>query len=96
MASVINSMSDLKNLTCLQCGAPMKLLERLADGILRRNGNKFRRRRMKCSICDYQELIHANGERDVNADPRSAIEEAGNIAKPVNGDPDEFYEEAKY
>ena len=59
---------DPKHLTCLMCGAPMKLIERISNG-KNKAGKPHRRRRMKCSVCDYQELLHASGERDIKQKP---------------------------
>ena len=58
-------MNDIgKELRCLVCGSEMVLDKRLKNS---KGGH--RRRRFKCtsSDCDFSELIHADGERDVRA-----------------------------
>lgn len=59
-------MDDIgQDLKCLSCGSDMVLEKRLKNG--RSKEGIHRKRRFKCTVCDYSELIHANGAKDVTA-----------------------------
>ena len=49
---------------CPFCGGREHLKEKLENGT-GKNGGKHRRQRMECEDCHYQELIHAEGSRDI-------------------------------
>lgn len=48
--------------TCDICNAPMKLKDKLSNH--KTSTKNYRRRRFKCTICDYEKLIFADGWRD--------------------------------
>lgn len=49
---------------CPYCGGVEILKEKLENGT-GKNGTEHRRQRFECQDCHYQELIHAEGARDV-------------------------------
>ena len=63
----------MKTFTCDICNAPMKLETRLSNykGITK----EYRRRRFKCTICDYTKMIFADGMRDEEIFPELGIDE---------------------
>lgn len=65
-------------LRCDICTADMVLEVRLKN-VKGKRGNTFRRRRFKCTVCDYRKTIYADGQRDENADPYLALEAAKKV-----------------
>jgi transcription initiation factor IIE alpha subunit len=63
--------------TCAICGAPMKLKEKLPT--ITKPTVQYRRRKFKCSVCDFEEVIYANGKVDKNT--KGAIEDINKIYK---------------
>lgn len=57
---------------CDICNAPMVLEKKL--NTYRTHEGKRRRRRFKCTICDFQKVIYASGEMDEKFIPESGIE----------------------
>lgn len=57
---------------CLICGSEMKLEKQFKNG--RSKEGAYRIRRFKCTVCDYQTTIFADGVRDLKGEPDEAIE----------------------
>ena len=57
---------------CDICNAPMKLEKKLST--YRTHEGKRRRRRFKCTVCDFQKVIYAGGEMDEKFIPEAGIE----------------------
>ena len=47
----------------------------------KKGGREYRRRRFKCTICDYQKTIFASGDADEKYIPERGIQQAEAIAK---------------
>jgi len=58
---------------CDICSAPMELESKLSS--VKMHGHKYRRRRFKCTICDYQKVIYAGGYGDEIIWPQTGIDE---------------------
>jgi len=66
-----NRLSDLKKedliddepLVCCSCSGYMKLDKDLEN--CKGKGTNYRRRRFKCEVCGFEEVIFADGNRDV-------------------------------
>ena len=63
----------MKHFYCDICNAPMVLDVRLSN--VHRKGNVYRRRRFKCTICDFKKTIYANGDMDEMIIPQQGIDE---------------------
>lgn len=50
---------------CPACGAEMKCIAKKNNGITG-GGSKYRRRLFQCTVCDHIDLIHGDGNHDVN------------------------------
>lgn len=57
---------------CDVCNAPMIMVKKLSNYTKIRQ--IFRRRRFKCSVCDYEKVIYADGFRDEIGEGIQAIE----------------------
>jgi hypothetical protein len=57
----------------------MELEKKLSS--YKRHGSNHRRRRFKCTVCDYQKVIYAGGEKDEKYFPEEGIEEVNKIFK---------------
>lgn len=55
--------------TCEICDAPMKFVERV------KSNKPYRIRRFKCTICDFQKTIFADGHFDEIINPYSSVEQ---------------------
>jgi hypothetical protein len=64
---------------CDICNAPMELKEKLANH--KKGAKEYRRRRFKCSVCDYEKTIFADGALDEKFIPNQGIAVAKAIAK---------------
>jgi transposase-like protein len=64
---------------CDICNAPMKLERKLSS--YKNHGSNHRRRRFKCTVCDYTKVIYAGGEMDEKYFPEEGIEEVKNNFK---------------
>ena len=49
--------------SCDICSAPM---EQLSKSIVKGQRKNFRKRRFKCTVCDFQKTIYADGGLDVD------------------------------
>ena len=58
---------------CDICGAPMILEKRLSNA--KTKTGICRRRRFKCSVCDYKKVIFASGSGDEKSWPERGIED---------------------
>jgi hypothetical protein len=58
--------------TCDICGAPMELEKKFKNH--KTPSMNYRRRRFKCTICDFQKTIFADGEMDEKFIPDAGIE----------------------
>lgn len=56
---------------CDICNAPMILEKNLSS--YKNHGSNHRRRRFKCTVCDYQKVIYAGGENDEKSIPEQGI-----------------------
>ena len=63
----------MDNFYCDICNAPMELEKRLSN--VRKRGSVYRRRRFKCTVCDYQKVIYAGGSGDEKRWPQTGIDE---------------------
>jgi len=52
---------------CEICHAPMVLVKKLST--VKRKNTMYRRRRYKCTVCDFQEMICGDGSRDKQLRP---------------------------
>lgn len=64
---------------CDICGAPMIFDEKLST--IKYRGNKHKRRRFKCSICDFKKVIWGEGEADEKLIPDQGIETVNKLFK---------------
>lgn len=62
---------------CLMCNEAMKLDKNL--GIHKGKHNFYRIRRFSCSVCDYSELLTADGKRDL--DEHAVLQDVQNYFK---------------
>ena len=53
---------------CEICHAPMEFVENLSS--VKKINTTYRRRRFKCTICDFREMICGDGTRDKRIDYR--------------------------
>ena len=60
-------------LSCDICNAPMTFEKKLVTITYR--GQKHKRRRFKCSICDFKKVIWGEGEADEKLIPDQGIDE---------------------
>jgi hypothetical protein len=58
---------------CDICNAPMILERRMSS--YKSHGSNHRRRKFKCTVCDYQKVIYAGGDKDEKYFPEGGIEE---------------------
>lgn len=71
-------MSREESFTCDICSAPMEFVERLPD-VLSRRKIKMRRRRFKCTVCDFQRTIYADGVYENTIYPQVGVEQIKEI-----------------
>jgi hypothetical protein len=64
---------------CDICGAPMELKEKLPNH--KKGAQSYRRRRLKCTICDFEKTIFAGGEMDEKFIPDRGIAQVKAIAR---------------
>jgi len=64
---------------CDICNAPMELESKLPS--YRNHGSNHRRRRFKCTVCDYQKVIYAGGSKDEKYFPEEGIDEINEMYK---------------
>lgn len=57
---------------CDICNAPMVLEKKLSS--YKRHGINHRRRRFKCTVCDFKKVIYAGGENDEKFIPEQGIQ----------------------
>ena len=67
----------MNKFTCAICGAPMKLKQKLST--IKKPTVMYTRKRFICTICDFEEVIYANGKADRNV--TGAIEDIENNFK---------------
>jgi len=64
---------------CDICGAPMILEKNLST--IKYRSNKHKRRRFKCSVCDFKKTIWGNGDCDEKFIPEMGIDEVSAMFK---------------
>ena len=64
---------------CDICNAPMKLDEKLSNHVGK--SGIYRRRRFKCTICDFTKLVYAGGAMDEKIYPERGIKIINNNFK---------------
>lgn len=64
---------------CNICGAPMILEKKLKS--YKNHGRNHRRRKYKCTICDYEKVVYAGGEMDEKFIPEMGIDEVSAMFK---------------
>ena len=62
---------------CDICNAPLELEKRLNN--VRTHRGIFRRRRFRCTVCDYKKVIYAGGSGDEKFWPQTGIDEVEKI-----------------
>jgi hypothetical protein len=72
---------------CDICNAPMKLEVRLTN--VHKRGSVYRRRRFKCTFCDYVKVIYAGGSGDEKTWPQTGVDEINKIFKQEEENRDE-------
>lgn len=70
-------MAKKENFKCLICTAPMEVASASMVKLYTKGGAnmKCRKRRLKCTICDYQTTIYGGGIRDLEIEPQEAIDQ---------------------
>lgn len=58
-----NNLVQGEPLSCPQCTAEMEFVERLKNG--KTKEGFYRRRKFRCSICLHEEIIYADGAKDL-------------------------------
>lgn len=66
-------MGKKKDFLCSICTAPMEMVSKKYSR-KRRSNEKYRIRRFKCTVCDFEETVYADGQRDELFEPRKAID----------------------
>jgi hypothetical protein len=66
-------------LSCDICGAPMSLEKRLST--ITHRGRRHRRRRFKCTFCDFKKVIWGEGEADEKSIPDRGIKAVNKMFK---------------
>jgi hypothetical protein len=64
---------------CLICNQPMKMVKKMASHV--GLSNTYRRRRFQCTVCDYSELVIADGYKDDEHEPYMANEQVKKMYK---------------
>jgi len=64
----------MKTFYCDICTAPMVMTKQFSNHIT--NRSNCRRRRFKCSICDFEKTIYADGKMDEEVIPNNSIEKS--------------------
>jgi len=60
---------------CDICTAPMEMVNK-KYATSKKGGGKYRIRRFKCTLCDYQKSLYGEGIRDEILEPYNALKQA--------------------
>ena len=70
----------MDNFLCDICGAPMIFVEKMSNHITRYK-TQCKRRRFACTLCEYEKVIHGDGEFDEIHIPNQGIDAVKKIFK---------------
>lgn len=68
-----------KKIYCPECTGEMKMVsKKTTEG---KRGNKFRIRKFKCTVCDHEEAVYADGTIDEILEPEKAKKQINKLYK---------------